>query len=43
MCKVSRDEGGIHALFSYYNQLYFVEKKFFPQRKGVAMPVYFHW
>lgn len=43
VCKVSRDEGGIHSLFSYYNQLYFVERKFFPQRKGVAMPIYFHW
>lgn len=43
VCKVNRDETGIHALFSYYNQLYFVERKFFPQRKGEAIPVYFHW
>ncbi|KAL9974981.1 hypothetical protein ACROYT_G012093 [Oculina patagonica] len=43
VCKANRDETGIHALFSYYNQLYFVEKKFFPKGKGYIMPVYFHW
>jgi hypothetical protein len=41
--KASRDEAGIHALYMYYNQLYFVERKFFPKGKGYIMPVYFHW
>lgn len=38
---VSRDESGIQCLYEYYNQLYFIEKKFFPKAGG--MSVYFHW
>lgn len=41
--RVNRDETGVHALLIYYNQLYFVERKFFPKGKDNAMPVYFHW
>ncbi|XP_068725631.1 rhophilin-2-B-like isoform X1 [Montipora capricornis] len=41
--RVNRDETGVHALLMYYNQLYFVERKFFGKGKGNIMPVYFHW
>lgn len=41
--RVNRDETGVHALLIYYNQLYFVERKFFPKGMDNAMPVYFHW
>lgn len=41
--KANRDENGIHSLFKYYNQLYFVEKKFFPNGKHYTVSVYFHW
>ncbi|XP_032230110.2 rhophilin-2 isoform X1 [Nematostella vectensis] len=41
MCNPSRDKDGILSLYEYYNQMYFVERKFFPKRGSMA--VYFHW
>ncbi|KAK3703967.1 hypothetical protein QZH41_009890, partial [Actinostola sp. cb2023] len=37
----SRDKKGCQKLYQYFNQLYFIEKKFF-SKKG-SMPVYFQW
>lgn len=36
-----RDLSGINLLYQYYNQLYYVEKRFFPSEK--SMGVYFEW
>lgn len=36
-----RNESGIELLMEYYNQLYFLEKRFFPPNR--KLPVMFHW
>ncbi|CAH1270501.1 RHPN2 [Branchiostoma lanceolatum] len=36
-----RDEAGIELLMEYYNQLYYVEKRFFPPNRHLG--IYFHW
>ncbi|XP_041100514.1 rhophilin-1 isoform X2 [Polyodon spathula] len=37
----SRNEAGLELLMEYYNQLYFVDNRFFPPNKNLG--VYFHW
>lgn len=36
-----RNDSGIELLLEYYNQLYFLEKRFFPVERHI--PVMFHW
>ncbi|KAF6197785.1 hypothetical protein GE061_008751, partial [Apolygus lucorum] len=36
-----RDSSGLSLLFQYYNQLYFVERRFFPPDR--TLPIYFEW
>lgn len=36
-----RDNSGISLLFQYYNQLYFVERRFFPPDRSLG--IYFEW
>ncbi|EEB12753.1 Rhophilin-2, putative [Pediculus humanus corporis] len=36
-----RDENGISLLFQYYNQLYFLERRFFPPDRSLG--IYFEW
>ena len=36
-----RSEAGIELLLSYYNQLTYIEKRFYPP--GRSVPVYFSW
>ncbi|CAG9853567.1 unnamed protein product [Phyllotreta striolata] len=36
-----RDNSGISLLFRYYNQLYFVERRFFPPDRSLG--IYFEW
>lgn len=36
-----RDNNGIALLFRYYNQLYFVERRFFPPDRSLG--IYFEW
>ncbi|XP_006816946.1 LOW QUALITY PROTEIN: rhophilin-2-like [Saccoglossus kowalevskii] len=36
-----RNEEGLELLYEYYNQLYFVENRFFPTDRHLG--VYFHW
>lgn len=36
-----RDSSGISLLFRYYNQLYFVERRFFPPDRSLG--IYFEW
>ncbi|BES99737.1 BRO1 [Nesidiocoris tenuis] len=36
-----RDSSGVSLLFQYYNQLYFVERRFFPPDR--SLPIYFEW
>ncbi|XP_041455302.1 rhophilin-1-like isoform X2 [Lytechinus variegatus] len=36
-----RNEEGIELLLEYYNQLYFIENRFFPPDRNLG--VYFHW
>ena len=37
----TRDQHGIALLFQYYNQLYFVERRFFPPDRSNG--IYFEW
>ena len=37
----THDSQGIHLLFQYYNQLHFVERRFF--RSGICRGIYFTW
>ncbi|XP_066572242.1 rhophilin-1 isoform X2 [Amia ocellicauda] len=37
----SRSEAGLELLMEYYNQLYFLDHRFFPPNKNLG--VYFHW
>jgi len=37
----TRDRNGICLLFEYYNQLYFVERRFFPPDRSLG--IYFEW
>ena len=37
----TRDSNGISLLFEYYNQLYFVERRFFPPDRSLG--IYFEW
>ena len=37
----TRDNNGIALLFEYYNQLYFVERRFFPSDRSLG--IYFEW
>ncbi|MGH0128156.1 UNVERIFIED_CONTAM: hypothetical protein FKN15_002964 [Acipenser sinensis] len=37
----SRNEAGLELLMEYYNQLYFLDNRFFPPSKNLG--VYFHW
>ncbi|XP_033117233.1 rhophilin-1-like [Anneissia japonica] len=37
----SRNDAGIELLFEYYNQLYFIEHRFFPPSRHLG--IYFHW
>lgn len=37
----TRDNNGIQLLFEYYNQLYFVERRFFPPDRSLG--IYFEW
>ena len=37
----TRDTNGISLLFEYYNQLYFVERRFFPPDKSLG--IFFEW
>ena len=37
----TRDKNGISLLFEYYNQLYFVERRFFPPDRSLG--IYFEW
>ena len=37
----TRDQNGIALLFEYYNQLYFVERRFFPPDRSLG--IYFEW
>ncbi|XP_072162013.1 rhophilin-2-like [Bemisia tabaci] len=37
----NRDNSGIALLFQYYNQLYFVERRFFPPDRSLG--IYFEW
>ena len=37
----SRNDDGIKLLLEYYNQLHFIENRFFPP--GKPPPVFFHW
>ncbi|XP_006634274.1 rhophilin-1 isoform X1 [Lepisosteus oculatus] len=37
----SRNEAGLELLMEYYNQLYFLDHRFFPPGKNLG--VYFHW
>ncbi|KPP68412.1 rhophilin-1-like [Scleropages formosus] len=37
----SRSEAGVELLMEYYNQLYFLDQRFFPV--GKTLGVYFHW
>jgi hypothetical protein len=36
-----RDNTGVSLLFDYYNQLYFVERRFFPPDRSLG--IYFEW
>ncbi|CAH2286122.1 rhophilin-1 isoform X2 [Pelobates cultripes] len=36
-----RSEAGVELLMEYYNQLYFLDNRFFPPNKNLG--VYFHW
>jgi len=36
-----RDSSGVALLFQYYNQLYFVERRFFPPDRSLG--IYFEW
>ncbi|CAB3370818.1 Hypothetical predicted protein [Cloeon dipterum] len=36
-----RDNSGVSLLFDYYNQLYFVERRFFPPDRSLG--IYFEW
>lgn len=36
-----RDTTGVSLLFRYYNQLYFVERRFFPPDRSLG--IYFEW
>lgn len=36
-----RDHSGISLLFQYYNQLYYVERRFFPPDRSLG--IYFEW
>uniref|UniRef100_UPI00398F8781 rhophilin-1 isoform X1 n=2 Tax=Pristiophorus japonicus TaxID=55135 RepID=UPI00398F8781 len=37
----TRNDAGIELLMEYYNQLYFIDNRFFPPNKN--MGIYFHW
>lgn len=37
----TRDGAGVQLLFEYYNQLYFVERRFFPPDRSLG--IYFEW
>uniref|UniRef100_A0A8D8V8P2 Rhophilin-2 n=1 Tax=Cacopsylla melanoneura TaxID=428564 RepID=A0A8D8V8P2_9HEMI len=37
----NRDNSGISLLFQYYNQLYFIERRFFPPDRSLG--IYFEW
>ena len=37
----TRDNNGIALLFEYYNQLYFVERRFFPPDRSLG--IFFEW
>uniref|UniRef100_A0A8C3T7W6 Rhophilin Rho GTPase binding protein 1 n=1 Tax=Chelydra serpentina TaxID=8475 RepID=A0A8C3T7W6_CHESE len=37
----SRNEAGLELLMEYYNQLYFLDNRFFPPNKNLG--VFFHW
>ena len=37
----TRDGNGIALLFEYFNQLYFVERRFFPPDRSLG--IYFEW
>ena len=37
----TRDNNGISLLFEYYNQLYFVERRFFPPDRSLG--IFFEW
>ncbi|KAM4028676.1 rhophilin-1 [Anomaloglossus baeobatrachus] len=37
----SRSESGLELLMEYYNQLYFLEQRFFPSHRSLG--VFFHW
>ncbi|XP_073536175.1 rhophilin-1 [Phyllobates terribilis] len=37
----SRSESGLELLMEYYNQLYFLEQRFFPPHRSLG--VFFHW
>ncbi|XP_072324319.1 rhophilin-1 isoform X2 [Scyliorhinus torazame] len=37
----TRNEAGIELLMEYYNQLYFIDNRFFPPTKN--MGIFFHW
>lgn len=37
----SRNEAGLELLMEYYNQLYFLDSRFFPPTKSLG--VFFHW
>lgn len=37
----SRNEAGLELLMEYYNQLYFLDSRFFPPSKSLG--VFFHW
>jgi len=36
-----RNDSGVEMLMEYYNQLYFLEKRFFPPDRKI--PIMFHW
>ncbi|XP_071959182.1 rhophilin-2-like [Antedon mediterranea] len=37
----SRNDAGVELLLEYYNQLYFIEHRFFPPNRHLG--IYFHW
>lgn len=36
-----RDESGVALLFEYFNQLYFIDRRFFPPDRSLG--IYFEW
>lgn len=38
-----RNLQGVELLFEYYNQLYFIENRFFPPDKSYKLGIYFQW